>query len=412
LVSGFDSPYKWPEKYNWLQTPSTQRCMTAPAEPSASDFDRVDDPLNSLSSDEGTPTFEDLDTSGTHDAKSPGSLGAALDRCARGLSKRAQTECLTKVIYTDPRVVRMFRSIAFAGHLQDQIDEARQRVAMLFLERFTTSMLERREPEEAYYKVIYALIYNVFRSIRKEQRVARQREHCIDDDNNDSTAGSHGLTALGEHALIDQGESLIASERRIDMERAQKELARRLKQAQAVGLSDAASDIRFAPGTSYGGIVRVPVIKKKPRSLVPSSKYGPELQKIRERLRLRNDEFADALGISQSTLASYLYERVQTIPDRVLSAARDLLANSSQGQAENDALAEETMQSIIARWIKLLNVADVDASAQNKRIGEVLGINSITIWRWRSRDQRPRDTDLTKYNKLVIAAGSVRTKAA
>lgn len=323
---------------------------------------------------------------------------AASFQMARSTGQRIAFDAVLRGFYEDERVHRIFRSIAFKDRLQSYIDEARQRVALLFYERFLPQMLASQEAPENVYKLVYALAFNVFRSILKEINLSSKRDVSIEDSVADDS--DHSASALMEITLPSLGESIDMTEERIDRERAQNELARRLSTASAVRLSDRAATVMLAPQVHIGAPVTVKAPRR--RQKVPSSVFGKELATIKQNLGLTNQEFADRLGVGLPTLASYLYARVHTVPEDVLKTARAIHAATPQADLDIKRRMESNpMPQILDEWGALLGLTDPEENKRDGVIASHLGVNPITVWRWRTSETKPSVRVLVDYHGTI-----------
>jgi len=336
---------------------------------------------------------------------------AAAFQMARTTGQRTAHDAVLRGFYDDRRVLRIFRSIAYKDRLQSYVDEARQRVALLFYERFLPQMLASQDAPENVYKLVYALAFNVFRSILKEINLSSKRDVSIEDSVADDSDPS--ASVLIEITLPSLGETIDMTEERIDRERAQGELARRLATASAVRLLDRAATVMLAPQVQIG----TPVAVKAPRRRhkVPSSVYGKELATIKQNLGLTNQEFADRLGVGLPTLASYIYARVHTVPEDVLTTARAIHAATPQADLEIKRRMESNlMPQILDEWGALLGLIDPEDNKRDAVIAAHLGVNPITVWRWRTSETKPSVRVLVDYHGAIteIAKRSSTKRAA
>jgi transcriptional regulator with XRE-family HTH domain len=345
----------------------------------------------------------------------PGKFGpfAASFQMARSTGHRVAHDAVLRGFYEDERVHRILQSLAFRYRLQSHVDEVRQRVALLFYERFLPQMLASQEEPENVYKLVYALAFNVFRSILKEINLSSKRDVSIEDSVADDSDNS--AFALTEITLPSLGESIDMTEDRIDRERAQSELARRLATASSVRLSDRAATVMLAPQVQIG--VSVTVKAPRRRQKVPSSVYGKELATIKQDLGLTNQEFADRLGVGLPTLASYLYARVHTVPEDVLKTARAIHAATPAADLEiKKRMESNLMPQILDEWASLLGLTDPEDNKRDAVISSHLGVNPITVWRWRTSETKPSVRVLVDYHGVITeisrSTTAKRTKGA
>lgn len=316
---------------------------------------------------------------------------------ARAGKRRDGAATILNAFYVDDRVRRMFVQLAFQFRQVDYADEARQRVALLFFDTYVPQILTNGTPPQGVYSLVYALAMNVFRSIRKENSADEHRHESYDsteDGSSDDARQAHLAPSLAE-------DFLPALHSRIDMERAQTEIARRLQLAAGVGLSDRTANERILPGISIGSPVEVKAPARRRRNPLTTD-FAKELNDIKTKLGITNQDFADGLGIGLPTLASYLYARVQSVPDRVMSAARDMLKSSDPQSIKTRGWLDTTpMSDILDAWGTALGIDHLDKPKQDQLLADIFGCNVITVWRWRNKNAKPNMTVLTSYEQVV-----------
>lgn len=142
------------------------------------------------------------------------------------------------------------------------------------------------------------------------------------------------------------------------------------------------------------------------------------LLEIRSQLGLTNREFARALNIGQSTLASYLYGRVAQVPQGLLSRAVALAQDhAARGSNQRDRyLAQASMEDIVDDWLRrvsevYLKHASADRQRRHAtlRLLKLLGVHKSTFWRWlqpadTEKAMRPSLERLRLYDDMVQKA--------
>jgi transcriptional regulator with XRE-family HTH domain len=146
---------------------------------------------------------------------------------------------------------------------------------------------------------------------------------------------------------------------------------------------------------------RLPDIEKKPavkRSLSPEHQ---ELVNMRLKLGLSQAQFAEELGIGVPRLSSYEYGRAGSIPEWVMTAARELATNSGEAQESNRKKYEGLeMPAILAGWAKALGVPYED----NGQLAALLGTSVSTLTRWKNKLTRPSLHSLAFHEHMVDQA--------
>lgn len=145
----------------------------------------------------------------------------------------------------------------------------------------------------------------------------------------------------------------------------------------------------------------LPDLEKKPavkRSLSPEHQ---ELVNIRLKIGLSQAQFAEELGIGVPRLSSYEYGRAGSIPEWVMTAARELVANNGEAQESIRKKYEELeMPVILATWAKALGVPHED----NGQLAALLGTSVSTLTGWKNKLTRPSLHSLAFHEHMVDQA--------
>ena len=329
-------------------------------------------------------------------------LAQAFHDALQSPGKKA-TDAIMKAFYEDDRVKRIFASLSYNFKQFEHVDEARQRVAMLFFETYVPQILTNGTTPQGVYKLVFALAHNVFRSIRKELNADANRLEQYDEAGDQSEVPT---SSSMDAAMAD--DFLPALHRKIDMERAQNEIARRISLAAQVPLEDRSTNERFMAGIALGDEVKVSKFARR-RKPMRNSEGSNELKNIKATLGCTNSDFALNLAIGLPTLSSYIYGRVQTVPEDVLQRARQLISGINPKTLERRKwLSTVPMVDVYDDWAKALGIHLLDPSEQDHRLSNLLGTNVTTVWRWRqpqtaSSKAKPKLSDLVTYDALIEA---------
>lgn len=171
---------------------------------------------------------------------------------------------------------------------------------------------------------------------------------------------------------------------------------------------------RIADGVSAE--VTFPLVEGAPAVKRPDLKRGKaedskmpedsvELAAIREKLGLSIGQFAAALNIGDSskkgTLAAYLYGRTKKVPEKVMAAARELLAGRGNLNAKAEAaFGDRTIGSIVQAWGKQLGLPE---EVLAERLADLLGVSVVTVKRWLSDKHRPALSEISRCDAIVQA---------
>lgn len=140
------------------------------------------------------------------------------------------------------------------------------------------------------------------------------------------------------------------------------------------------------------------------------------LLRIRDQFGLTNKTLAALLGISQSTLAAYMYGRVTEVASSVIQQARAIakdLATRSMNPRERF-LVESSMVQIVQDWLEKLHGSEDESQTPDERklkeqdLAKVLGVHKTTLWRWQqpetgAKSMRPSLERLRLYDDVVLA---------
>lgn len=120
-----------------------------------------------------------------------------------------------------------------------------------------------------------------------------------------------------------------------------------------------------------------------------------ELVDIMDRLEMRNHDFAVHLGIGIPRLSSYIYGQTASVPEDVMTRAREVLEEQSQSLAGVKQQFSRKMSAIIGEWQQRLK------TETNEQLARYLGVTTMTIHRWRTDATQPDMTALLRYEQQV-----------
>ena len=312
---------------------------------------------------------------------------------------RRAMDAVFHAYFADARVKRILHTLVLQYKMFHLQDEIQQRVAVLLFERFLPKMLESQNPQEDVYRYLYAITFNVIRTIKTQRK--EDVALSFDSDEEDDEMALRSTLAAADNSYEEV-------ETRLDQGSAAREWARR-KVAVGVGeqctqrleatIEDvsSASDARRAQAESRGHTADM-------------------LLRIRDQFGLTNKTLAALLGISQSTLAAYMYGRVTEVASSVIQQARAIakdLATRSMNPRERF-LVESTMVQIVQDWLEKLHGSEDESQSPDERklkeqdLAKVLGVHKTTLWRWQqpetgAKSMRPSLERLRLYDDVVLS---------
>lgn len=284
----------------------------------------------------------------------------------------------------------------------NDIDEVLQRVMEVFL----LSMLPKTVDSNAVYAVVYAVANNVTREVLRDRQKLVANHSSIED------MQERG-EEIGQSTLVDQEE--IDHDREIDTQTATKRMAAALQRVisgeQTVADSGVfqmeqdplvrlvlqkqeTDDELETPASSAQRNSQNSTGDKKPRSRTELSADQQELVDIGNKLGLRNQDYAFALGIGLPRLSSYIYGRTASVPDDVMNKARALFAEEPL-RVERLKRFNRPMSQIFQEWEKRLNPKN------DEDLATMLGVTKMTIYRWRNDETKPDPTALARYEQWI-----------
>ncbi|TCV51467.1 hypothetical protein [Pseudomonas sp. 460] len=284
----------------------------------------------------------------------------------------------------------------------NDLDEVLQRVMEVFL----LSMLPKTIDTDAVYAVVYAVANNVTREVLRDRQKLVANHSSIED------MQERG-EEIGQSTLVDQEE--IDHDREIDTQTATKRMAAALQRVisgeQTVADSgvfqmeqdplvrlvlqqpDTTDDDIETPASSTQRNSQTPG-EKKARGRTELSADQQELVDIGNKLGLRNQDYAFALGIGLPRLSSYIYGRTASVPDDVMSKARALFAEEPL-RVERLKRFNRPMSQIFKEWEQRLNPKN------DEDLATMLGVTKMTIYRWRNDETKPDPTALARYEQWI-----------
>lgn len=319
-------------------------------------------------------------------------------KSTRHLDRRAM-EAVFQAYFADARVKRILHTLVLQYKMFHLQDEIQQRVAVLLFERFLPRMLESTNPEEDVYKYLYAITFNVIRTIKTQRK--EDVALSFDSDEDDDEMALRSTLAAADNAYEEV-------ETRLDQGTAAREWARRKV---AVGVGARCTQQIEAPIEDVSSATDMRIAQAESRGHTADM-----LLALRDQFGLTNKTLAALLGISQSTLAAYMYGRVTEVAPSVIQQAGAIandLATRSMNPRERF-LVESSMVQIVQDWLEKLHGSEEEAQTSDERklkeqdLAKVLGVHKTTLWRWQqpetgAKSMRPSLERLRLYDDVVLA---------
>jgi hypothetical protein len=310
-----------------------------------------------------------------------------------------------QAFYTDTRITKIIVTLCYEYKMQEHRDEIRQRTAVMFYERFLPLMLERRNPSDDPYKYLYAITYNVLRTVRSQLRAHDVSLDAAEMDLDEPAAAHHELAVSGQQASIDE---------EIDREVAVRQWTVRAEtEAQRTGFLRPVVAKVFTPPP--GGEVRL-------TSKRIQQKDGEKLRSMRDEMNLRTGDLAQLLAVTPAALSSYMYGRVTEVPPQVARRAAAIYADfCGRLDTRSQYLSSAPMAEIVHDWMRRLTESQDSGGAEPdaerklmRQIAELLKVHYTTVWRWRQPlksgqplPMRPSLRKLRLYDDRLVAAAAV-----
>jgi transcriptional regulator with XRE-family HTH domain len=338
-------------------------------------------------------------------------LATAIQDCysaenLRGPSARRRAiERVMQAYYADQRITRIIVTLCYEHKMQEHRDEIRQRAAIMFYERFLPLMIDRRNPSDDPYKYLYAITYNVLRTVRSQLRAHDVSLDAAEVDRDEPVAAHHELAVSGQLESVDE---------EIDREVAVRQwIARAETETQESGFLRPVVAKVFTPPP--GGEVRL-------SSKRIQQKAGEKLRSIRDDMNLRTEDLAQMIGATPSALSSYMYGRVTEIPPQVARRAAAIYADfCGRLDTRSQYLSSASMPEIVQEWMLRLTESQDSGGAEPdaerklmRQIADLLEVHYTTVWRWRQTPKadgplpmRPSLRKLRLYDDRLVAASAV-----
>jgi hypothetical protein len=299
---------------------------------------------------------------------------------------KGPTDYVLNAFYRDTRVRRIVESNVRTFKIPDLKEEVWQRLAELFWDKLLGLLVSQENEPDNVYKAVFAGAKFVSMSIKKEK--ARDDERLISTDVADD---EDMISVVDEQVRAKSEDFTDIVNAKIDQEYAGMELMKRLSLQ---------PDHHIFPMVEFVDARPAVVTKKRVKPAATDTSAADELAAIRTKLGIKNMEFAERLGIGLPTLSSYLYRRVQKVPDKVMDVARALV---NDGPTDHDhavsLFANKQMSEIVARWERIMDM--VGAEDADKRIASILKVDQITVWRWRNNETRPSIAEIGTFDREI-----------
>ncbi|AOV18796.1 hypothetical protein BJI67_16285 (plasmid) [Acidihalobacter aeolianus] len=122
-----------------------------------------------------------------------------------------------------------------------------------------------------------------------------------------------------------------------------------------------------------------------------------ELKAILAELRITRNDFAALLGIGKPRLASYLYKATKTVPASVMERAREAKRIHKPTADNLDARYHDRISETLNHWIERYRLPE-----DNKQLGKILGVDPVTIKRWRRDQIQPSLRKTQEYEQRAV----------
>ena len=298
----------------------------------------------------------------------------------------APSDFVLNAFYRDTRVRRIVESNVRTFKIIDLKEEVWQRLAELFWEKLLRLLVSQPNDPDNVYKAVFAGAKFVSMSIKKEK--SRDEERLISTDIADD---EDMISVVDEHVRAKSDDFTDLVNAKIDQEYAGMELMKRLTLK---------PDHHVFPMVEIVEARAPVVVKKRPKPVKTDGSAADELASIRAKLGIKNSEFARKLGIGLPTLSSYLYRRVQRVPENIMSLARGLVSDGPTDHDRSVAMfADKPMSEIVARWERIMDI--VGDPTADKLIGGVLDVDQITVWRWRNNKTQPSIEEIAAFDRTI-----------
>jgi len=334
---------------------------------------------------------------------------------------------LAKCYLASSRIKRIALKACFAKQISDShMDDISQESFILFLSKYAKTVY----PVTSAYSVISSIAYNLASNKRQKSSEASIDDLAYRFSDNDEDPYTATAYLLPDSAInpIEQVEASI------DIQAASTEFARRMQlmsthvhanvdqviptvlrlsmvlnpEPQEVVVEYTAAEEAPPVSTKWH---QVKEVLKSENLRFPSgmkrepTEEGIRLNEIRKAMGMNNKLFASVLEITTSALVSYLYGTVQSVPKDVVKRSEKIyksFSNDSHASHVDPALSlfDSRVDEIVNSWIRALEL-DPNDSEVNYSLATILDVSRPTVWRWRTKEMRPRLQALIQYDKVI-----------
>jgi hypothetical protein len=278
-------------------------------------------------------------------------------------------ERFARTFFYDHRVKKIVGSVLLASGLPfDSRDDLLQET-FLVIQGYAKA--GRVTNPDGIYSLVYATAFNSARTIR-HQDAKNGANIALPPGDVDGDRQTHDI--VDERSSADRGDA-------VDIIRARNMIARIVE------------DKLRGPMQTHPLISNAePLVHvTKPTSEPTARKLSPEQEEIASiisSLGYKHEEFAADIGIGMSRLASYLYGRTATVPAEIMAKARELMKQAAPVVERWKKAYNKPMPVIIKKWESSLGM-DADAKGNDDILAGILGVNPVTVYRWRKEDTEP-----------------------
>lgn len=317
------------------------------------------------------------------------------------LSGDATANDVARAFLVDSRVRAMVKSAAMQKSVASMESDVTQDCLVVFHERYVAIPGALKLPSaESVYSLVFAIADGVTMTKRRELEQNRFGFVSLDD-----TLGEDGEYEEQNYHMLEVDDSFEDDRlRELDMERAGREMERRLKAESSSPMMRMITNILAA----NGGAVEEPAERRMPaeRSEVGTDERLTDeqrrLKEIRQEIGLTLKGYAVALGINLASLSAYIYGRTDSVPQDVMETAEHLWREHKQRFDEQRVVYEgKPMEEILDSWCAMLGITREQDERWVNAIAGITRVQPVTVRRWVQVKYRPTIRKLIEYGLAI-----------
>lgn len=317
------------------------------------------------------------------------------------LAGNASANDVARAFLGDVRVRAMVKSAAMQKSVGSMVSDVTQDCLLVFHEKYVSVPGALKLPSaESVYSLVFAIADGVTMTKRRELEQNRFGFVSLDD-----TVGENGEYEEQNYHMLEVDDGFEDDRlRELDMERAGREMERRLKAESSSPMMRMITNILAEKGAEIEEPAerRVAAARSDEGTDERLTDEQRRLKDIRQEIGLTLKNYATALGITLASLSAYIYGRTDSVPADIMETAEHLWREHKQRFDDQRVVYEgKAMEEILDAWCAMLGITRDEDERWVNAIAGITRVQPVTVRRWVQVKYRPTVRKLIEYGLAI-----------